>query len=69
MSKLKQNSPDIEELANKVARNSIAMIDALTQRGAFKGEELSTIGSLREASTHLIALVEANAVEDDESEG
>lgn len=37
----------------KVFRQTIMIIDALTQRGAFKGEELSTIGNLRDVCTQL----------------
>lgn len=37
----------------KVFRQTIMIIDALTQRGAFKGEELSTIGNLRDVCNQL----------------
>tara|TARA_R110000868_G_scaffold384909_1_gene652586 strand:- start:238 stop:444 length:207 start_codon:yes stop_codon:yes gene_type:complete len=50
---------EIYELSNKIARSSVAVIDALTQRGAFKGEELSTIGQLRDQSLQIIQLAEA----------
>jgi len=46
------------ELANKSSRSTVAVIDAMTQRGAFKGEELSTIGGLRDQCIHVIQLVE-----------
>ena len=48
----------LEDLANKSARSTIAVIDAMTQRGGFKGEELSTIGQLRDQSIQIISLVE-----------
>ena len=38
----------LQDLANKSSRSMVAVIDAMTQRGAFKGEELSTIGGLRD---------------------
>lgn len=47
------------DLGNRVARSTIAVIDTLTQRGAFKGEELSTIGGLRDQAAQLIQLAEA----------
>ena len=36
----------------------VAVIDAMTQRGAFKGEELSTIGGLRDQCIQVIQIVE-----------
>jgi hypothetical protein len=60
---------EIMPLANKVSRNTVAVIDALVGRGAFKGEELTTIGQLRDASLHLISLIEAAELEaEDEDE-
>ena len=37
---------ELQELSNKTSRSTVAVIDAMTQRGAFKGEELSTIGGI-----------------------
>jgi len=48
----------LQDLANKSARSTVAVIDAMTQRGAFKGEELSTIGGLRDQCIQVIQLVE-----------
>lgn len=48
----------ITDLANKVSRSTVAVVDAMTQRGAFKGEELSTIGTLRDQCVQIIQLVE-----------
>ena len=45
---------ELKDLSNKSARSTIAVIDAMTQRGAFKGEELSTIGTLRDQCLSLI---------------
>jgi hypothetical protein len=53
----------IYDLANRVGRSTIAVIDTLTQRGAFKGEELSTIGGLRDQAAHMIQLAEAYQAE------
>lgn len=50
---------EIYDLSNRVARSTVAVVDALTSRGAFKGEELSTIGQLRDQSLQIIQLAEA----------
>jgi len=50
-------------IGSRVARSTVAVIDTLVQRGAFKGEELSTIGQLRDQAVQLIQLAEANAAE------
>lgn len=49
---------NLRELSNRTARSMIAVIDAMTQRGAIKGEELSTIGGLRDQSIQIIQLCE-----------
>jgi len=49
----------LKDLSNKVSRSTIAVVDAITQRGGFKGEELSTIGSLRDQCVQVISLVES----------
>lgn len=49
---------DLAQNANQVARSTIAVIDTITQRGAFKGEELSTIGRLRDQCTQLVQMAE-----------
>ncbi len=36
----------------------VAVIDAMCQRGAFKGEELTTIGTLRDQCIQVIQIVE-----------
>ena len=54
---------EIYDLSNRVARGTVAVVDALTQRGAFKGEELSTIGQLRDQSLQIIQLAEAHQQE------
>jgi hypothetical protein len=42
------------DTANRVSRSVVAVIDTITQRGGFKGEELSTIGQLRDQCIQLI---------------
>ena len=46
------------DLSNRVSRSTIAVIDAVTQRGGFKGEELTTIGQLRDQCVQSVQLVE-----------
>ena len=58
-----EDHSQIYDLANRVGRSTIAVIDTLTQRGAFKGEELSTIGGLRDQAAHMIQLAEAYQAE------
>lgn len=65
MAKAEQTTPttpdysQIYNLSNRVARSTIAVVDALTSRGAFKGEELTTIGQLRDQSLQIIQLAES----------
>ena len=56
-------SEELQELSNKTSRSTVAVIDAMTQRGAFKGEELSTIGSLRDQCIQIIQICETLAQE------
>ena len=56
------------ELGAKVSRSSIAIIDAISQRGAFKGEELSTVGQLRDQCVQLVQQVEERQQEMDDEE-
>ena len=48
----------LADLANSVSRSTVAVIDTVVQRGGFKGEELSTIGQLRDQAIESIQLVE-----------
>ena len=45
---MSEQQEELNDLANKTSRSTIAVIDAMTQRGAFKGEELAGVGRLRE---------------------
>ena len=66
--KAERDHSNIYELGNRVARSSVAVIDTVVQRGGFKGEELSTIGQLRDQAVQIIQLCEeyqsAQGVED-----
>lgn len=46
------------DISNRVARSTIAVIDTIVQRGGFRGEELSTIGQLRDQCVQLSAMCE-----------
>ena len=48
----------LNEIATRIGRSTIALIDAITTRGGFKGEELSTIGQLRDQCVQAVQLVE-----------
>jgi len=50
--------PPIVDLANRSSRSTIAVIDTVVQRGGFRGEELSTIGQLRDQCVQIVALAE-----------
>lgn len=54
------------ELANRVTRSTVAVIDTVAGRGGFRGEELATIGQLRDQCIALIQLVEQASSEKDE---
>ena len=43
---------------NRVCTISVAVIDTVVQRGGFKGEELTTIGQLRDQAVQIIQLCE-----------
>jgi|TARA_Y100000385_G_C12540454_1_gene403554 hypothetical protein len=64
--KLEHDLEAMRDLANKVGRSTVAVIDTIVQRGGFRGEELSTIGQLRDQSVQIIALCEAAQQDDDE---
>lgn len=58
------------EIGNRVARSTIAVIDTVVQRGGFKGEELSTIGQLRDQAVQVVQMAEEfQSAEDLEEEG
>jgi|TARA_A200000159_G_C7135171_1_gene260629 hypothetical protein len=47
------------QLMAQIGRSTVAVIDAIVQRGGFRGEELSTIGTLRDQSIQAISMSEA----------
>ena len=61
---MSENLKQLKDLSNKAARSTVAVIDAVTQRGGFKGEELSTIGGLRDQCIQIIQISEAIQQED-----
>ena len=61
---MSENLKQLKDLSNKAARSKVAVIDAVTQRGGFKGEELTTIGGLRDQCVQIIQLSEQIQQED-----
>lgn len=62
----KKAQPDhtqVYDLSNRVSRSVIAVIDTIVQRGGFRGEELTTIGQLRDQAVQLVQVCEANRAE------
>lgn len=56
------------DLVNRVARSTVAVVDTVSSRGGFRGEELSTIGQLRDQCISLISKVEAAQSKEDDEE-
>jgi len=56
--KKEEDHTRIYELGNRVSRSTVAVIDTVVQRGGFKGEELSTIGQLRDQAVQIIQICE-----------
>ena len=58
----KKEEPDrydhLLTLSNQVSRSTVAVIDAMSQRGAVKGEEMSTLGKLSDDAVQVIQVVE-----------
>lgn len=57
------STQQITDISNRVARSTIAVIDTIVQRGGFRGEELTTIGQLRDQCVQLTALVEQSELD------
>jgi len=53
----------VYDLSNRVSRSVIAVIDTIVQRGGFRGEELTTIGQLRDQAVQLVQVCEDNRAE------
>ena len=54
----------IADIGNRIARSGIAVIDTIVQRGGFRGEELTTIGQLRDQCVQLTALIEQQQLDE-----
>jgi hypothetical protein len=63
---MNENQTKIAELANRTTRSTVAVIDTVAARGGFRGEELATIGQLRDQCIQLIQLAEQEANNDGE---
>lgn len=55
------------DLVNRVTRSCVAVVDTVSSRGGFRGEELSTIGQLRDQCIALIQELEAKQSEVEDS--
>lgn len=55
---MSDNMEQIVDLANRITRSTVAVIDTIAARGGFRGEELGTIGQLRDQCVALIQLAE-----------
>lgn len=53
-----ENYEQIVDMTNRVTRSVIAVIDTVAARGGFRGEELATIGQLRDQSIALVQMIE-----------
>ncbi len=58
-----ETNSEIVDLANRVCRSTVAVIDTVAGRGGFRGEELATIGQLRDQSIALLQVIEAETGE------
>lgn len=65
---MSENVEQIVDLSNRVTRSVVAVIDTVASRGGFRGEELATIGQLRDQSIALIQLIEETQSETDSDE-
>ena len=54
-----ERAKEVYNLAFRTSRTTVSVIDAMTQRGAIKGEELSAIGQLRDQCVQVSQLAEA----------
>lgn len=53
-----EQAKGIVDSSFRVSRTTVSVIDAMTQRGAVKGEELSAIGQLRDQCVQLAQMAE-----------
>lgn len=55
------DNTQIYQLAGRASRSTVAVIDAVVQRGGFRGEELSSIGQLRDQCIQIMQVCENQA--------
>ncbi len=48
----------VYDLGNRICRSTVEVIESMVQRGAVKGEELSTLGQLRYQAVQMIQMAE-----------
>lgn len=58
MANVTPEQQQLNDLANRISRSTVAIIDTMVTRGAFKGEELTTIGQLRDQAVQAVSLYE-----------
>jgi hypothetical protein len=58
---MSQEQATFNDLSNRVARSCVAVVDTVVTRGGFKGEELTTIGQLRDQAIQIVSLYESLA--------
>jgi len=66
--KMTEEQTTFNDLSNRVARSCVAVVDTVVTRGGFKGEELTTIGQLRDQAIQVVALYETLAQQQAETE-
>jgi glutamate synthase domain-containing protein 1 len=54
-----EQAKEIYDASYKVSRTAVSVLDAMCQRGAVKGEEMSAIGQLRDQCVRIAQLCEA----------
>ena len=54
-----EQAKEVYDSSFRVSRTTISVVDAMCQRGAVKGEELTAIGQLRDQCVQLAQLCEA----------
>ena len=59
----------MQDLVNRITRSTVAVIDTVAGRGGFRGEELATIGQLRDQCVALIQMLEDESASSDDAAG
>ena len=55
----------MQDLVNRITRSTVSVIDTVAGRGGFRGEELATIGQLRDQCVALIQMLEDESASSD----